>query len=65
MEVHKYAVKGVLGTVFKTPFILAGLISWVAILLVGITSIPQIRESFYGVFKVSSSDLCSLSDYAH
>lgn len=51
--VHKFAVAGSTAKMMTKPFIMAGTIAWVAIMLIVITSIPQMRNAWYGVFKVS------------
>jgi hypothetical protein len=51
--VHKFAVLGVTKKSLSKPFMMAGLVSWVAILIIAITSVPKIRNAWYGLFKVS------------
>ena len=50
--VHKYAVNRVVGKMLSKPFVLAGLLSWVAIVLIAVTALPRVKDKFYGVFKV-------------
>lgn len=37
----------------KKPLVMAGLAAWVCLAVVAITSLPQFRKTFYGLFEVS------------
>ena len=50
--VHKFAVAGSTSKMMTKPFILAGTIAWIGLTVMAITSIPQIRNKCYGLFKV-------------
>ena len=49
--IQKLAAAGVMASSMTKPMVIAGLVAWVGIIVIAVTSMPQVRNSCYSLFK--------------
>lgn len=61
MTVHKWVVAGIAMQYIGKPFVVAGLVAWLAQVVIVITALPWMRRFCFGVFEVSRFRIVFLS----
>lgn len=49
---RKWIIAGIFWTSMSKQFIVLGLVAWIAMIVIALTSLPWIRKLWYGVFEV-------------